>query len=167
VGIKDAILPEFDHETGATRRLLERLPEGDLGWRPHERSYSMGELVTHLAQLPEWSAPILDQSSFDLETGISEPDRKPFESRSQALEAFDRAAAGARARLTRKTDAELTGTWTLTRGGHEMFSAPAISAFRAFIINHMIHHRGQLTVYLRLRDVPLPPIYGPTADEPM
>jgi len=167
VGIREAVLPEFDHETGATRRLLERLPDGDLGWKPHDRSYSLGELATHLAQLPQWSAAILDQPSFDLESGTGEPERKAFESRSQVLEAFDRAVAGARDRLTRKTDAELTGTWTLTRGGQEMFSAPAIAAFRSFIMNHLIHHRGQLTVYLRLRNVPLPPIYGPTADEPM
>lgn len=166
MAITDALLPEFDHEMGVTRKLLERLPEADLGWKPHEKSFSLGELAAHLAQIPNWSAAILDQPSYDLETG-EDDDRQSPTSGAQVVTAFDKAVAQARQTLAGKSDGELMGAWTLKKGGQEMFTLPAVAAFKSFILNHSIHHRGQLSVYLRLRNVPLPSIYGPSADEPM
>ncbi len=166
MAIKDALLPEFDHEMGVTRKLLERVPETDFGWKPHEKSFSLGALAAHLAQLPEWSAVILDQPSFNLEPRSEHAPTLPA-SRAQMLAAFDQAVAAARGRLSGKSDGELMAGWTFQREGKTMFTVPAVAAFKSFIVNHSIHHRGQLSVYLRLRNVPVPAIYGPSADEPM
>jgi uncharacterized damage-inducible protein DinB len=166
VAIKDALLPEFDHEMGVTRRLLERVPEADFGWKPHEKSFSLGALVAHLAQIPEWSAMILDQPSFNLESS-AEHTRPGPTSRAQLLAAFDEAVARARGRVAVKSDGELMAVWTFQKDGQTVFTVPAVAAFKSFIVNHSIHHRGQLSVYLRLRNVPLPAMYGPSADEAM
>jgi len=166
VALKDALLPEFDHEMGVTRKLLERLPDADLGWKPHEKSFSLGDLAAHLAQIPHWSAAILDQPSYDLDAPAPD-ERTSATSAAEVVAAFDQSVAAARARLDGKSDGELMAPWTLKKGGQDMFTVPVVGAFKSFIVNHSIHHRGQLSVYLRLRDVPLPSIYGPSADEPM
>jgi uncharacterized damage-inducible protein DinB len=160
--IKDTFLAEFDHEMASTRRLLERVPEERFDWKPHEKSMSLGGLATHLSNLPHWAEAILTGTSFDLET--APPNLTPFPSRAAVLAHFDETTKTARA-LMDKTDAEWAARWTLKRGSYEVFSIPRMSAFRTFILNHMIHHRGQLSVYLRLNDVPVPSIYGPSADE--
>lgn len=166
MALKDSLLPEFDHEMGVTRKLLDRLPDADLGWKPHQKSFSLGELAAHLAQIPHWSAAILDQPSYDLESGGDDARQAPTKG-ADVVKAFDQSVAAARATLAGKSDGELMAAWTLKKGGQDMFTLPVIAAFKSFIINHSIHHRGQLSVYLRLRDVPLPAIYGPSADEPM
>ena len=160
--MKDTLLAEFDHEMGTTRKLLERIPEAQLTWKPHEKSMSLGGLATHLANLPNWGATILDESSFDLAS--APPNVTERGSRAEILEAFDKATNDTRAKMD-KTDAEYSGPWALKRGGQEMFSMPRAAAFRSFVINHSVHHRGQLSVYLRLNNVPVPAIYGPSADE--
>jgi uncharacterized damage-inducible protein DinB len=160
--LKDILLSEFDHEMGTTRRLLERVPEDRLTWKPHEKSMTVGGLATHLGNIPNWGARILTEDGFDL--AKAPPNLAPKTSRAEILAAFDQSTKAARPLLDR-TDAELMGRWTLSRGGHEMFSMPRVAAFRSFVVNHMIHHRGQLSVYLRLNDVPVPAIYGPSADE--
>ncbi len=166
MALKDALLPEFDHEMGVTRKLLERVPDADLGWKPHEKSFSLGDLAAHLAQIPHWSAAILDQPSYDM--AKVEPDERTSPARgADVVAAFDQAVASARAKLDGKSDGELLAPWTLKKGGQDVFTAPAVAAFKSFIVNHSIHHRGQLSVYLRLRNVSLPAIYGPSADEPM
>ena len=162
MAIKDGLLAEFDHEMGTTRKLLERLPEEKLSWKPHDRSMSMGGLATHLANLPHWGGTILNEASFDLAN--APPNLAEKTSRADILRAFDDTTKQTRAWLD-KSDAELAAPWTLKRGGHEVFSMPRVAAFRSFVLNHIIHHRGQLSVYLRLNNVPIPPIYGPTADE--
>lgn len=162
MALKDALLAEFDHEMGTTRRLLERIPDAQLAWKPHEKSMSLGGLATHLANLPNWGATILDEASFDLANGP--PHLTERGSRGEILSAFDAATKGTRAKMD-KTDAEYLGLWALKRGGHEVFSMPRAAAFRSFVINHSVHHRGQLSVYLRLNNVPVPAMYGPTADE--
>jgi uncharacterized damage-inducible protein DinB len=165
MAIKDALLPEFDHEMGTTRRLLERVPEADLAWKPHAKSFSMGQLASHLANIPHWVEIALDQTQFDLaQAGDDARPRQP-ESVSAMLKAFDENVKKARTKIDTQTDPALFATWTLKQGDHEIFTMPKAAVLRSFVMNHLIHHRGQLTVYLRLRDVPLPSIYGPTADE--
>jgi uncharacterized damage-inducible protein DinB len=165
MAIKDALLPEFDHEMGSTRRLLERVPDSDLKWTPHEKSFNMGSLAAHIANIPTWVHAISDTAIFDVST-IGE-DARPKEpvSTAELLQRFDDNVRGARGRIAEQTDGALMAMWTFKQGEHEVFSMPKIAVLRGFIMNHIIHHRGQLTVYLRLRDVPLPSIYGPTADE--
>ena len=160
--IKDALLAEYDHEMGTTRRLLERVPEDKLSWKPHDRSMSLGGLATHLGNLPYWGGTILNEPFFDL---ASAPPNMPEQtSRAAILTLFDNATKQTRAWMD-KSDVEYMGMWALKRGGQEVFSMPRVAAFKSFVINHSIHHRGQLSVYLRLNDVPVPAIYGPTADE--
>ncbi len=160
--LADALLPEFDREMSTSRRVLERVPEDHLTWKPHPKSMSLGELSTHVANLPKWASLITVQSEFDV-SGSDSP--RAVTSRAELLQRFDSAIAEARASLVGRTNAELLGPWTLKHAGHEVFTMPKAAALRGFFLNHLIHHRGQLTVYLRLRDVPVPPIYGPTADE--
>jgi uncharacterized damage-inducible protein DinB len=160
--IKDALLAEFDHEIATTRKLLERLPDDKLTWKPHDKSMTLGGLGTHLANIPNWSGTILNEPSFDLASSSTHVDAKA--SRAEILQAFDESTRQARVWLD-KTDAEYAGPWTLKRAGQEMFSMPRVAAFRSFVLSHLIHHRGQLSVYLRLNDVPVPAIYGPSADE--
>lgn len=158
------LLPEFDHEMAVTRRLLERLPEEALGWKPHERSFSMAELATHLALLPRWGRTILDEDGYDLaRSDTASPGA--CETRSAVLALFDDHVAGTRRRLAQTSAPELEAPWTLRRGSQTVMQLPRHAAFRRFLLDHAIHHRGQLSVYLRLQDVPLPPIYGPSADE--
>lgn len=162
MAIKDALLAEYDHEMGTTRKLLERIPDAHLGWKPHEKSMSLGGLATHLANIPQWGSTILSDASFDLASGP--PSVTERGSRGEILAAFDEATREARGKMD-MSDAEYLGHWALKRGDQEMFSMPRSAAFRSFVLNHLIHHRGQLSVYLRLNNIPVPAIYGPSADE--
>ena len=160
--IKDSLLAEYDHEVATTRKLIERVPVDKLAWKPHEKSMSLGGLALHVANLPTWTATIFDQQSFDL--AAAPPKLGEPSSTTEILRHFDQSAAAARAALD-KPDADFDALWTLKRGGFEMFTLPRISAFRSFVLSHLIHHRGQLSVYLRLNEVAIPAIYGPSADE--
>jgi uncharacterized damage-inducible protein DinB len=160
--IKTGLLAEYDHETATTRKLLERLPDDKLPWTPHARSMSLGGLATHLGNIPNWGAVILNEPSFDLSSGPPHLDAKT--SLADILAFFDESVKRTRAAMD-KSDAEYAAMWALRRGGQEMFSMPRMAAFRTFVLYHMVHHRGQLSVYLRLNDIPVPAIYGPTADE--
>lgn len=165
MAIKDSLVPEYDHEMATTRRLLDRVPEADFAWKPHEKSWTLGQLSAHVANLPNWCTATLQGTSLDLNTLADDVRPKVPESRDALLKVFDQRVATARALLAASTDPELLTPWTLKRGDQEMFTLPRISAIRSFVLNHIIHHRGQLSVYLRLRNVAVPPIYGPTADE--
>jgi uncharacterized damage-inducible protein DinB len=159
---RDALLAEFDHEVATTRKLLERLQDDKLAWKPHQKSMSFGGLANHLANLPSWGGAILNESSFDLASvGPGFPEKL---SRADILAAFD-ASVGQTRQWMDKSEAEYSAAWTLKRGGQEVFTMPRVAAFRSFVIHHLIHHRGQLSVYLRLNDIPVPSIYGPSADE--
>lgn len=162
MAIKDALLAEYDHEMGTTRKLLERVPDAQLAWKPHEKSMSLGGLATHLGNIPDWGGTILKDASFDLADAPSNLEEKT--SRAAILALFDESTKQTRA-LMDKSDAEYMAQWALKRGGQEMFSMPRVGAFKSFVINHSIHHRGQLSVYLRLNNIPVPAIYGPSADE--
>jgi uncharacterized damage-inducible protein DinB len=158
----DALLPEFDHEMTITRKLLERVPEEKLAWKPHGKSMSLGQLAAHLAQLPWWGEMTLTQAEFDT-AGMAAP--AELASRAEVLKQFDERVAKTRAALSGRSDAEMMAPWALKRGTHTIFSMPKAAVWRSFVLSHGIHHRGQLSVYLRLLDVPVPSMYGPSADE--
>jgi uncharacterized damage-inducible protein DinB len=163
--IAESILPEFDHETATTRLLLERVPESRVGWKPHDKSMTLGQLAIHIATLPQWAPITLKQTEFDTNPpGGSSFSTPSFESVVQMLKIYDDGVVAARAMVAATTDGEFLVPWTLKNGGQSMFSMPRASVFRTFVLNHAVHHRGQLSVYLRLCDVALPNIYGPTAD---
>jgi uncharacterized damage-inducible protein DinB len=163
--IKDGILPEFDHEMGTTRRLLERVPEADFAWRPHEKSFPLGHLASHIANLPNWIGITMDGSEIDVAEAGENARPTPAATLAELLQRFDDNVKTARAKIDEQTDPAFFVPWTLKNGGQVVFTMPKLSVLRTFVINHLIHHRGQLSVYLRLRNVPLPSIYGPTADE--
>lgn len=160
--LNQAILPEFDHEMATTRRVLERVPVEKSAWKPHEKSMTMGQLATHVATIPHWGEAILGQDSFDVKTAPPTPNPK---SREELLAAFDHAAAAARKAIAGASDEQLMKPWSLKNGDQAIFTLPRVAVLRSFIMNHQIHHRGQLSVYLRLNNVPVPSIYGPSADE--
>jgi uncharacterized damage-inducible protein DinB len=162
MAIKDGLLAEFDHETGTTRKLIERVPDDRLEWKPHDKSMTFAALATHISQLPRWGEAILNHPHVDLTTTTSAT--TPAASRAEMLALFDRSVGATRALLD-KTDAELGAYWTLRRGDQEIFTMPRATAFRTFVLYHLVHHRGQLSVYLRLNGIPVPSIYGPSADE--
>lgn len=164
MALKDTLLHEYDHEMGTTRRLLERVRDADLRWKPHAKSYSLGQLAAHLVSIPRWAAAVLESTSLDLDAVEDERFPRDPETAAPLLPAFDAAVAKARLLLNEQTDASMQSPWTLKKGAHEIFTLPKIGAIRGFVLNHSIHHRGQLSVYLRLLDIPVPSIYGPSAD---
>ena len=160
--LSQAILPEFDHEMANTRKSLERVPEDKLSFKPHAKSMSLGALATHLATINHWSEAIVGLDSFDVGNAPPNPELK---SRAEILATFDKNTATARKAIASATDGDLMKPWSLKAGGQTIFTQPRIGVLRGFILNHTIHHRAQLGVYLRLNDVPVPSIYGPSADE--
>ena len=164
--IAEAMLPEFDHETANTRECLSRIPAGQLDWRPHEKSYDLRGLATHIANMPKWTVMTLKESSFDMAPEGEDPTtEEPVESVAGALEMFDANVEAAREAIADASDEQMLAMWSLLKGGEEILSMPRVAVLRSFIMNHMIHHRAQLGVYLRLNDVPVPALYGPSADE--
>jgi uncharacterized damage-inducible protein DinB len=162
MAIKEGLLPEFDHEMATARRVIERVPEDKFGFRPHEKSMTMGRLASHIAEMPAWATSGITMDSLDLAS-----DYKPFEARSSAelLETFDQNVAGARHSIAGASDETFMKNWSLKSGEKTLMTMPKIAVVRTFMLNHVIHHRGQLSVYLRLNDVAVPSIYGPSADE--
>jgi len=165
--LSEALLPEFDHEMANTRTTLERVPEDRLSWKPHEKSGTMGWLATHLANLPSWVNFTLDNDSLDLAPPGAAPagPMPPANSRKELLEMFDKNVSAARKALAGASDPHLAKPWSLLKGGKTILSMPRIAVLRGFVMNHTIHHRAQLGVYLRLNNVPVPALYGPSADE--
>ena len=168
MGLSDALLPEFDQEMQNTRKTLERVPEDKFGWKPHEKSWAMGGLATHIANLPSWIVLAINQDSLDLAPGgVPTPPLQAVKSRQELLAMFDKNIAAARAAIASASDAHLMKPWSLLRNSQTLMTVPKIAVLRSFVMNHGIHHRAQLGVYLRLNDVPVPAIYGPSADEGM
>lgn len=157
------LLQELEQEAPATRRVLARVPAEKFDWRPHERSMSMGQLANHLAGLPYGIIYATLQPSFD--PGALPPPAAPASSE-ELLARFDSGMEYARKTLGAMPDADLGIPWKLMRGEKELLSIPRGAALRSVLLNHSYHHRGQLTVYLRINGIPLPSVYGPTADEP-
>jgi uncharacterized damage-inducible protein DinB len=164
--ISDALLPEFDQEMASTRKTLERVPEDKFDWRPHPKSFTMIALATHIANMVGWTVNIMAEDSFDVAPPGAPPYKEePVASKKELLERFDKAVGAARAAIAGASDEHLMATWALLQGGKTMFTMPRIVCLRSFIMSHTIHHRAQLGVYLRLNDIPVPAIYGPSADE--
>lgn len=161
----DAILMEMSQEASTTRRLLERVPAQHLAWKPHEKSMSMGRLATHIAEIPGWVSTVLDTEGFDF--GASKYAPQTAGSVAEVLSMFDKNVPMAETAIRRQTLDRLSALWRITRQGQILLEIPRMGVIRTLLLNHLIHHRGQLSVYLRLKDVPLPSIYGPTADTPM
>ena len=160
----DALLPEFDREMGLTRRALERVPDGRFDFRPHATSFTLGRLAEHLTELPQWATLTMSQSGVEM-TPQKPADHVGPATRAALLAQFDKHLKEARGHVMNKTDAEFNAPWTLKSGGKEVFTMPKAAVMRNFVLNHMIHHRGQLLVYLRMLEVAVPSIYGPSGDE--
>jgi uncharacterized damage-inducible protein DinB len=165
MSIAEPIAAELQHEAATTRRLLERVPDQHFGWKPHEKSMTLGRLAGHIAELPGWGRVTLDQDEYDVATAGYKP---PSPSRTEeVLQAFDANIAKMMESLKRQPDQRMMAMWRLKKAGQVIVEQPRVAMLRTMVLSHLIHHRGQLSVYLRLKDVPLPSIYGPTADEPM
>lgn len=160
--LTDLLLPQYDQEVRNTRRILECIPEEKLGWKPHEKSMTLGHLAGHVAELPSFLSTIVETDDLELATsGL-----KPFvpASRGELIAQFDKNAAQTRKVLLGASDEHLSKKWTLTYHGKEVFGGPRKELLPT-TLGHLIHHRGQLTVYLRLNNVVFPGVYGPSADE--
>jgi uncharacterized damage-inducible protein DinB len=159
----ESVRREFAHEAHTTRRLLERLPDDKLSWRPHKKSFTAGALGSHIVDCVRWTPLVFGGDELDLDPATY----KPLVATSVAhlLTAFDADVAAGSQALSDATDAALLQPWRLRFRGQMRFEKPRIDVFRDFTLSHMVHHRGQLSVYLRLLDVPVPGAYGPTADE--
>jgi uncharacterized damage-inducible protein DinB len=165
MSIAETMLPEFDNEMKTTRTLLERVPEANADWAPHVKSMPLGRLATHVGELLDWIGVTLLQTELDFAKDKYQP--AEFTSTADLLATFDAKVKSNRAILAAAADQDMMVPWTLRNGDQVFFSMPRIAVLRGMVMNHLIHHRGQLSVYLRLNDVPLPSIYGPTADSPM
>jgi uncharacterized damage-inducible protein DinB len=166
MSLAQSLLSEFDQEMANTRKTLERVPDEKFSWKPHEKSGSMGWLASHLANIPGWAVETLKQDSFDMSPG-GKPFTPPPEpkSRKELLEFFDKNVAAARAAFAATSDADMGKTWSFLNNGAVLFSMPRGACLRTWVLNHNVHHRAQLGVYLRLNNIPVPSIYGPSADE--
>ena len=163
--LSDSVLPEFDQEAANTRKVLERVPDDKLAWKHHAKSFSMGALAQHLATIPQWGTMTLEDDHFDLTGSRASEFPPPVNSQRELLAIFDANRSSFRAALEAADDARLLAPWSLKKGSHVIFTMPRIAVLRSMIMNHSIHHRAQLTVYLRLNDIPVPGLYGPSADE--
>jgi uncharacterized damage-inducible protein DinB len=164
--IGQSMLPEFDQEMQNTRKVLERCPDEKWNWKPHDKSGTLGWLAGHIATLPGWTTMTIKTEELDY-APVNGPSYQPPKTgdRAEALAVFDKEAAEARAALAGVSDDEMMKGWKLLAGGQEIFVMPRIACIRGFVMNHLIHHRAQLTVYLRLLNVAVPGLYGPSADE--
>jgi uncharacterized damage-inducible protein DinB len=167
MSVAASLLPELDHEMANTRRVLERIPDDQLELRPHQRSWTLRQLATHLANLPIWLGEAMRRDELDIAPPGEAPPTPPppIQSRDEALARFDANLAASRALLAEASDERLLGTWTFKHGGRVIFVLPRVAVFRGFAMNHTIHHRGQMTVYLRLAGAKVPSLYGASADE--
>lgn len=164
--ISETLIPEFDQEMVNTRKLLECVPEDKWTWKPHEKSMPLGRLAGHVAELPSWAVNTVNVSTLDL-TPAGGEGFQPFipGSRKELLERFDKHVSEARGAIAGASDEHLQQIWSLIFRGQTVLSMPRAAVLRSVVMNHLIHHRAQLGVYLRLNDVAIPGMYGPSADE--
>jgi uncharacterized damage-inducible protein DinB len=164
--ISETILPEFDQEMANTRKVLERVPAAKFSWKPHPKSSEFGALAAHIANMADWASVTMQTDSFDYAPPGAPPYQTPkFASTEELLATFDKSVAKGRAAITEADDSAFLAPWSLMAGGKTVMTMPRIAVIRTFVMNHTIHHRAQLGVYLRLNDIPVPGLYGPSADE--
>ena len=164
--IAESILPEFDMEMAGTRKALERIPDDKLDWKAHEKSNTMGWVASHLAEIPGWVVGALTQEAWDINPPDGEPYRTPVRTSCQEiLDLFDANVASARKQIAETPDEEFGKPWSLLSGGETLLTMPKMAVIRTWVLNHTIHHRAHLCVYLRLNDLPVPALYGPSGDE--
>lgn len=164
--IGQSMLGEFEQEMENTRKVLERVPDEKWNWKPHDKSGSVGWLAGHVAMLPGWAAMTIKTEQLDY-APVDGPSYQPpkLTNRKELLAEFEKNVADTRAALNSVSDAEIIKGWTLLAGGKTIFTMPRVACIRGVVFNHLIHHRAQLTVYYRLLDIPVPGLYGPSADE--
>ncbi len=164
--IGQSMLPEFDQEMQNTRKTLERVPDDKWSWKPHDKSGTVGWLAGHIATMPGWAAVTIHTEQLDF-APVDGPAYQPpkMDNRKELLVEFNKNVAEARAALASVSDQEMMKGWTLLAGGKTIFTLPRVACIRGLVLNHLIHHRAQLTVYYRLLGIPVPALYGPSADE--
>jgi len=166
MSISQALLPEFDHEVATTRKILDRLPEDKFGWKPSESSMAAGRLASHIAEMGGWGAVTMTSELFDIApVGVETPAALNVSTHAELMGAFDKLMADTRKAIESASDADYMVNWTLAKGGVKILTMPRIAVMRSFVMNHIIHHRGQLSVYLRILGCKIPSIYGPSGDE--
>ena len=165
MALNQALLMEFDHEIAGVRKSLERVPYDKADWRPHPKSWPLAALATHVARIPGWAKETLTQDSLDMAAGDPSEFNKLAASHSDLMAMFDKHAFAGRAAIAATSDEEFMKPWSLKSGETVHFTMPKIAVLRGFVLSHVIHHRAQLGVYLRMLDVPVPALYGPSADE--
>jgi uncharacterized damage-inducible protein DinB len=162
----ETILPEFDQEMANTRKVLERIPDDRLDWQAHPKSHTIGWNANHVADIPNWLVMVLTEPSLDIAPVGGELYPFPkLTSREEILELFDRNVSAARKAITEVKDEEMGSPWTLSQAGQTFFTMPRAAVVRSMVLNHLMHHRAHLCVYLRLNDIPVPGMYGPSGDE--
>jgi uncharacterized damage-inducible protein DinB len=160
----DALLAELSHEASNSRKMLERVPEEHLAWKPHDKSMTLSRLTGHIAEIPGWGAVILGEDDFDM-AAVSDFTPAQPESQQELLEVFDKNIDGFQKAAEGRTDEEMMAPWRLKNGETVLVELPRVAAVRGFVLSHITHHRGQLSVYMRLLDAPVPATYGPSADD--
>jgi len=166
MSIAELLVPEFDQEMAGTRKVIERVPEDRLTWKAHPKSNTIGWVASHIVEIPGWVEGTLTTESWDIHPPGGEAYKTPpFTNRKQALELFDANVAAARKAIAATSDQEFAKEWSLLMQGKPLFTMTKYAVVRNMVINHLVHHRGILTVYLRLNDVPVPGLYGPSGDE--
>jgi uncharacterized damage-inducible protein DinB len=165
MSLSEMLLPEFDDEMANTRRLLACVPDGKTAWQPHEKSMTLGRLATHVAEIPNWTINALTKDELDVRPQGQPYQPKTLGSTAEILDLFDRNVAAARTTLAAASDRALAEPWVLKAGGQTISTSTRLSSYRRFALNHLVHHRAQLGVYLRLNGVPIPGMYGPSADD--
>ena len=163
MSIASALIPELKHEAGNTRRVLQLLPDEHFNWKPHEKSFSLGGLAAHIAGIPFWAKTALTTSEFEL-TSINFK-HNPYSNFTEVREGFEKHLAEAEQALSAASDEAMMGLWRLTKGGVKALELPRVAFMRSIVMNHTIHHRGELIVYMRLLNIKVPGLYGPSADE--
>ncbi|QDT32577.1 DinB family protein [Thalassoglobus polymorphus] len=166
MSIAESILPEFQQEMAGTRKVLERIPEDKLDWKAHPKSNTIGWVASHLVEISSWVEGTLTKDSWDINPVDGEPhSSQTFTSCQKILEQFDANVAAAIERIKATPDEEFPKSWSLLSGGQTLLTMPKAGVIRTWVLNHTIHHRAHLCVYLRLNDIPVPGMYGPSGDE--
>jgi uncharacterized damage-inducible protein DinB len=164
--IGQSMIPEFDIEMANTRKVLQRIPDGKLDWKIHEKSNTLGWVANHLADIPNWVDMIIRHGTFDVEPVAGQPYKSPtLGTTAEIVSLFDENVKQARPLLENVEDGVLHSSWSLLRQGEEILTMPKIAVLRTWVMNHSIHHRAHLCVYFRVNDIPVPALYGPSADE--